>query len=143
MPFPILTPLPSWCHHPPRLPHAHLRSQLNDTTGILDLAFGFLAEESGSDDEWDLWDAALAEHLGVTERKEVEDGRGIFLLSVHVGFTGFFGDQRPQLHTAKKSVKLAKPVLSYPLLDFSPVKLANIALLISPNTTCSHFANCS
>jgi len=70
-----------------------LRDQLNDTTGLLDLALSLLAEPSGSYNDRDFWDAALAENLGVAERKEVEDGSGVGLLARDVFVTGLFGNQ--------------------------------------------------
>ena len=54
-----------------------LCDELDNTTGLLDLALGVLAEVARADDERDLGDAALAEDLAVAEREEVEDGRGV------------------------------------------------------------------
>ena len=44
-----------------------LCNQLNDTTGLLDLALSLLAEIPGAHNHWDLGESALAENLGVTE----------------------------------------------------------------------------
>jgi len=71
----------------------YLCNQLNDTAGLLDLALSLLAEPSGSYNDRDFWDAALAEDLGVAERKEVEDGSGVGLLARDVFVTGLFGNQ--------------------------------------------------
>lgn len=70
-----------------------LCNQLHDTTGLLDLALSLLAEPSGSYNNRDFWDAALAENLGVAERKEVEDGSGVGLLARDVFVTGLYGNQ--------------------------------------------------
>lgn len=89
-------PHPSRCYH--LVPAArHLRNQLNDTTGFLDLALSLLADPPGPDDDGDLWKSALAEHLGVSEGKEVEDGGGVGLLAGNVGITSLFGDEGPKL----------------------------------------------
>ena len=91
-------PHPSRCYH--LVPAArHLRNQLNDTTGFLDLALSLLAHPPGADDDGDLWEPALSEHLGVSEGEEVEDGGGVGLLAGNVGVTSLFGDERPKLYS--------------------------------------------
>ena len=54
-----------------------LCDELDNTTGLLDLSLGVLAEVSGTDDDRDLWDTTLSEDLGVTEGKEVKDWCGV------------------------------------------------------------------
>lgn len=73
----------------------HLRNQLNNTAGLLDLSLSLLAEVSCSYNHWDLWEAALSEDLGVAKWEEVEDWGGVGLLVADVGITGFGGDERP------------------------------------------------
>jgi hypothetical protein len=51
-----------------------LRDKLDNTTGLLDLLFGVFTEVSRTDNEWDLWETALAENLAIAKREEVEDG---------------------------------------------------------------------
>lgn len=76
----------------------HLSNELNHATGFLDLALSFLADVAGLDDERNLRDAALAEDLGVTERKKVnDDGLVGGSLPAQVLLTGLLGYQRPQL----------------------------------------------
>lgn len=74
---------------------SQLCDELSNTTSLLDLPLSLLAEVSRPDNDGDLWKSALAKDLGVAERKEVEDGGGIGLLVVHVGITGFGGDEGP------------------------------------------------
>ena len=49
-----------------------LCDQLDDATGFLDLPLGLLAEEPCPDDEWNLWNPALAQHLGVAQRQQIQ-----------------------------------------------------------------------
>jgi len=58
----------------------YLTDQLDDTTCFLDFALSLCGEVSGTDDEWDFWDATLSKNLGVTEREEVEYWSGVRLL---------------------------------------------------------------
>jgi hypothetical protein len=59
----------------------HLSNELNNTTGLVDLALSLLADVAGLDDERNVGETALSENLGVTEREKVEDnslvGRGV------------------------------------------------------------------
>lgn len=75
----------------------HLCNQLDNTTGLLDLSLGLLAEPSRSHNDRDLWDSALSENFGVSEREEVENWCGIGLLAGDVGIAGFLRDKRPEL----------------------------------------------
>lgn len=85
---------------------AHLCDELDDATGLLDLALSLLREEAGTDDDWDLGDAALAEDLGVAQRKEVEDGSSVGLLARDVGLAGLLGDQGPELVAPARKIIL-------------------------------------
>lgn len=59
----------------------HLSNELDNTTGLLDLALSLLADVAGLDDDRNVGKTTLSENLGVTEREEVEDnglvGRGV------------------------------------------------------------------
>lgn len=74
-----------------------LCDELDDTTGLLDLALGVLGEVAGTDDEGDLGDATLAEDLGVAEGEEVEDGGGLGGLVGQVLLALLGGDEGPEL----------------------------------------------
>lgn len=74
-----------------------LCDQLNNTTSLLDLPLGVLADVPGADDDGELGKAALAEDLGVAQREEVDDGGGVGLLAAQVGLTLLGGDEGPQL----------------------------------------------
>jgi hypothetical protein len=74
-----------------------LSNELNNTAGLLDLALSLLREVAGTDNDWDLGDAALSKDLGVAEREEVEDGSGVGLLASDVGLAGLLRDQGPEL----------------------------------------------
>jgi len=54
-----------------------LCDELDNTTGLLDLALSLSRDVTGADDDGDLGETTLAEDLGVTEGKEVEDGGGV------------------------------------------------------------------
>lgn len=59
----------------------HLSNELDNTTGLFDLALSLLADVAGLDDERNVGETTLSENLGVAEREEVEDnslvGRGV------------------------------------------------------------------
>ena len=74
-----------------------LCDELDDTTGLLDLALGVLGEVAGTDDDGDLRDATLAEDLGVAEGEEVEDGGGLGGLVGQVLLALLSGDEGPEL----------------------------------------------
>lgn len=78
----------------------HLRNQLDDTTSLLNLLLGELADPSCTDNQGDFGEAALAEDLGVAQGQEVEDGDGVLLLAGDVGVTGLDGDEGPQLDSS-------------------------------------------
>jgi hypothetical protein len=60
--------------------YVNLCNELDNAAGLLDLALGLCREEAGANDEWDLWNAPLAEHFGVAKIEEVEDGGGVGFL---------------------------------------------------------------
>lgn len=74
-----------------------LRNQLDDTAGLGDLLLRKLADVSGTDDDGDLRETALAKDLGVAEGEEVEDGGGVLLLALEVSLAGLGGDEGPEL----------------------------------------------
>lgn len=74
-----------------------LCDELDNTTGLLDLALGILGEVAGTDNEGDLGDATLAEDLGVAEGEEVEDGGGLGGLVGQVLLALLGGDEGPEL----------------------------------------------
>lgn len=74
-----------------------LCDELNDTTSLLDLALGVLGEVTCADDEWDLWDTALAEDLAVAEWEEVEDWGGVLGLAGEVLVARLLWDEGPEL----------------------------------------------
>lgn len=75
-----------------------LSNELNDTTGLLDLALGFLADVASLDNDGDFRETALSEDLGVTQREEVEDNGLVGgSLASNVLFAGLLGDERPEL----------------------------------------------
>jgi hypothetical protein len=75
----------------------YLCDELNDTASLLDLLLGLGREVAGADDEWDLWETALAEDLCVAEIEEVEDGSGVGLLVGEVLLALLGWDERPEL----------------------------------------------
>ena len=75
----------------------HLCDELNNATGLLDLALSVFAEVPGPNDYRDFWDAALAENFAVAEREEVKDRRGVRLLAVEVSLASLLGDEGPKL----------------------------------------------
>lgn len=74
-----------------------LGDELDNATGLLDLALGLGGDVAGADDDGDLGDAALAEDLGVAEGKEVEDGSLLGALGLDVLVTLLGGDEGPEL----------------------------------------------
>ena len=74
-----------------------LGDELNDTTGLLDLALSVLGEVAGADDDGALGDAAFAEDFAVAEREEVEDGGFVGGLVGEVIFALVGGDEGPEL----------------------------------------------
>ena len=74
-----------------------LCDELDNTTGLLDLPLGVLGEVAGADDEWDFWNAALAEDLGVAEGKKVENWSGVLRLAGNVLLALLSRDERPEL----------------------------------------------
>ncbi len=69
--------------------YVNLCNELDNATGLLDFTLGLCREEAGANDEWDLWNATLAEHFGITEVEEVEDGSGIRFFVCKVFFALF------------------------------------------------------
>jgi len=55
----------------------HLCDELASTTSLGDLLLGVLGEVTGADDDWDLWETALAEDLAVAVGEEVDDWGGV------------------------------------------------------------------
>ena len=80
-----------------RTPNQRLCDQLNDTTSLLDLLLSIAAEVAGTNDDGDLGETALAEDLGVAERKEVDDGGRVTLLAAQVSVTLLSWDEGPEL----------------------------------------------
>jgi len=76
---------------------SRLCDELDNTTGLLDLALGVLGEVAGADDEGNLRDATLAEDLAVAEGQEVEDGGGLGGLVGQVLLALLGGDEGPEL----------------------------------------------
>lgn len=75
-----------------------LSNELNDTTGLLNLALSFLADVASLDDNGDFRETALSEDLGVTQRKEVEDDSLVGGSAARdVLLAGLLGDERPEL----------------------------------------------
>ena len=74
-----------------------LCDELDDTTGLLDLALGVLGEVAGTDNDGDLRDATLAEDLAVAEGEEVENGGGLGGLVGQVLLALLSGDEGPEL----------------------------------------------
>merc|ERR1719476_936997 len=73
-----------------------LSLQNADTTSSLDLHFSLTREESGLDDNWDLWKGSLTQNLEVSGLGAVDDWSLTRFLFLVVGI-GFWGDQAPQL----------------------------------------------
>jgi hypothetical protein len=76
---------------------ALLCDELNDTAGLLDLALGVLADVSGTNDQGDLGNPALAENFAVAEGEEVEDRCGVLRLTGEVFLALLEGNEGPKL----------------------------------------------
>lgn len=76
-----------------------LCNELDNTTGLGDLALGVLGEVAGADDEWDGWDATLAEDFAVSEWEEVEDWGSVGLAASESLLALLLWDERPELST--------------------------------------------
>lgn len=74
-----------------------LCNELDNTTGLGDLALGVLGEVAGADDEWDGWDATLAEDFAVSEWEEVEDWGSVGLAASESLLALLLWDERPEL----------------------------------------------
>ena len=74
-----------------------LCDELDNTTGLLDLALGVLADVSGANDQWDLGDSALAEDFAVAEGEEVEDRCSVLGLAGEVLLALLEGNEGPKL----------------------------------------------
>jgi hypothetical protein len=96
--------------------HHRLSDELDNTTGLLDLALGVLAEVAGTDDDWDLWETTLSEDLGVSEREEVEDWGGVGGLVGEELLALLNWDERPELEGKESgfSLPLTATVGQYP-----------------------------
>ena len=70
-------------------------NKLHNTTSLFDLALGVFAEVSRSDDEWNFWNATLAEDFAVAEREEVEDWGCVGFGAGEVLFALFLRDEGP------------------------------------------------
>jgi hypothetical protein len=75
-----------------------LCDELDNTTGLLDLALSLGRDVTGANDDWDLGETTLAEDLGVTEGEEVEDGGGVGVTLAGEVLLALLGrDERPEL----------------------------------------------
>lgn len=74
-----------------------LCNQLNNTTSLGDLALCLLADPSCADDQWNLWDATLAENFAVAEGEEIKNWDGVGLLARDVLGALLSWDERPEL----------------------------------------------
>ena len=108
-------PSPPFCNH--------LRDELNDTTGLLDLPLGVLGEVARANDERDFGDAALAEHLGVAEREQVEHGSGVLGRGAGEVFLALLGgDEGPELwESCQPSPRSSKHNSQPPILRVAPL----------------------
>lgn len=85
--------------------------ELDNTTSLLDLTLGVLAEVSGADNEGDLRETTLSEDLGVSEGKEVENrGRVGGALAGEVLLALLSGDEGPELKRVLVAVVLSKTI---------------------------------
>jgi hypothetical protein len=90
----------------------HLCDELNNATGLLDLALSVFAEVPGPNDYRDFWDAALAENFAVAEREEVKDRRGVGALVGEVLLALLERDKGPELVSVSKlSTPRAIPIV--------------------------------
>lgn len=87
---------PPYPFHPTQLIQS---SDENDaTTDFGDLAFSFLADVTGLDDNGHIGKTAFAEDFGVTESKKVDDGSGVLRSTLgEVLLLGFLRKQAPKL----------------------------------------------
>lgn len=76
-----------------------LCNELDNTSGLGDLALGVLGEVAGADDEWDGGDATLAEDFAVSEWEEVEDWGSVGLAASESLLALLLWDERPELNT--------------------------------------------
>lgn len=76
-----------------------LCNELDNTTGLGDLALGVLGEVAGADDEWDGWDATLSEDFTVSEWEEVEDWGSVGLAASESLLALLLWDERPELNS--------------------------------------------
>lgn len=74
-----------------------LGDELDNTTGLLDLALGVLAEVACANDDRDLRDATLAEDLAVAQWDEIEDRSGVGGLVGEELLALLERDERPEL----------------------------------------------
>lgn len=81
-----------------------LCNELDNTTGLGDLALGVLGEVAGADDEWDGWDATLAEDFAVSEWEEVEDWGSVGLAASESLLALLLWDERPELNTTDQHI---------------------------------------
>ena len=70
---------------------------MNLAAGFDNLTLSLFADVSSLDDDWDIWDPASTEELGVSELKEIDDGSFVFGFLGEVLFAHFFGDKSPEL----------------------------------------------
>lgn len=77
--------------------YVYLTDQLDDSTGFLDLALSLCGEVSGTDDEWNFWNAALSEDLRVAKGEQVEDGSSVGLLVGEVFLALLERNEGPEL----------------------------------------------
>jgi len=75
----------------------NLSDELNDTTGLGDLALSLGADVAGTDNDRDLGKTALAEELGVAVGQEVDDGGGVGVGAADVLLASLGGDKGPKL----------------------------------------------
>lgn len=75
----------------------HLRNELNDATGLLQLGLSQAGHEAGADDNRDGGDAALAQELGVAKGQQVDNGKDVGVGVGEVLLALLLGDERPEL----------------------------------------------
>lgn len=74
-----------------------LSDQFNNTTSSLDLFFSQLRNESGLDNDRDVWNSTLTQDLTVTSSQSVNNWSSGLGRRLQVFFSLFFRDQSPQL----------------------------------------------
>lgn len=97
-----------------------LRNKLNDTTSLLDLLLGQLADPPGTHNDGHIRNATLAKKLGVAERQQVDDGDSVLLAAGEVGLTLFGGDEAPELRLRRGRLDSVSRTVSYFLRQRSP-----------------------